>query len=201
MFSSFRPLRAALAAISVASAFLLAGCAAEKPDPAVVGGQVLAMGKAGNWAAAMPLAKRLALAYPEAPGAHYLLGKTYLHSASPHLVQAEGEFRTALAMLQRGGTLVVPWADAEAEEPLELVVRRDLALVSFRWIREAMRMNFPAAAIRERLIEAKSQVDAALKLSPGDGFLTEMRTTIDEYLAGPFKDIPPPEPPAVTPAA
>lgn len=199
MLRGIQPIFSALAALLVASAFCLVGCTAEKPDGRALAGQVLAMGKAGNWAAAMPLAKQLALAYPEAPGAHYLLGKTYLHNASPHLVQAEGEFRTALAMFHRGGAMMVPWADAEDNETFELVVRRDLALVSFRWIREAMRLNLPAAAIRDRLLDAKSQVDAALKLGPGDGFLNEMRTTIDEYLAGPFKDIPPPVP--VSPAA
>lgn len=180
---------AALVAFLLASAAVFPGCGAPPPDADALAGAIYAMGGQSKWAETMPMAKALALAYPGAAGAHYLLGKAYLHRAEPHLVQATGEFRTALAIQQRTGRQdAAPWAKTQGE--FLLALHRDLALVHFRWIHTAMQSNLPAEAIRAKLLAAKEQVDAGLKQDPNDSFLNEMRVTIDEYLSGPYKAAP-----------
>ena len=178
------PMAAALAAI----VFLAPGCGAPKPVATEISARIYKMGEAGDWAGAMPLATQFALAWPRDPAAHYLLGKAYLHSAVPALAQADGEFLTAQSLLGRKDSLAsVMWATSEE---FRLAIHRDLALVDFRWIREAMRLNFPPQAIHARLIQARGHVEAGLKLSPSDASLKQMHATIDEYLAGPYQDAP-----------
>jgi hypothetical protein len=192
----FLPVAAALAA----TALLGIGCSPSRPDAATFSAEIYRLGESGKWGDAMTRAKQLALAYPEQAGAHYLLGKAYLHRPEPHLVQAEGELKTASALLARNGKLdAVAWG---TEPEFELALRRDLALVDFRWIREAMRFNLPATEIRNKLIEARAHVEAGLKIDPEDAFLGEMRGTIEKYLTGPFKNVAPAVPPLPdTPAA
>lgn len=170
----------------VAVVLLLAGCGAPPPDAAALGARIHAMGERDQWAEALPLAKELALAYPGHAGAHYLLGKAYLHRPEPFLGQALGELRTALRITKRTGETQAPWA--AGDDNFLLGVYRGLALVHFRWIREAMGVNAPSGLIRARLLQAKTEVESGLQIDPTDSFLLEMRATIDEYLAGPFKD-------------
>lgn len=177
---------------------LLSSCGAPPPDANTLSSEIYALGEQSRWADTMPMAKALVLAYPEAAGAHYLLGKAYLHRAEPHLVQATGEFKTALAIQQRTGRQdAAPWAKTKGE--FLLAVHRDLALVHFRWIHTAMSANLPADMIRAKLLAAKEQVDAGIRQDPNDSFLNEMRTTIEEYLAGPFKEPTTPQSPPQSP--
>lgn len=178
-----------MAVLVTAITMIFSACGKPGPDADAMAAEIYALGQQSKWAETMPMAKELALAYPGHAGAHYLLGKAYLHRAEPHLVQATGEFKTALSLQQRTGKHdAAPWAKTESE--FLLAVHRDLALVHFRWIREAMGLNLPTEAIRAKLLAAKEQVDAGLAQDPNDSFLNEMRVTIDEYLAGPFKAAP-----------
>lgn len=172
---------------------LLGGCGAVPQAADTMANAVMDLGKANRWSDAMPLAKDLVIAYPGAPGAHYLLGKAYLHRPDPQLLQAEGEFKTALALHQRNGSLVaVLEPDANA---FALALFRDLALVDFRWIREAMGFNLPPAAIRDKLLEAQANVEKGLAINPEEPFLLEMQSTVRDYLDGPFKSAPSSTPP------
>lgn len=176
------------AGLYAAALVLLAGCGPTIAPVGEMANAVMELGKQNRWADAMPLAKQLVLAYPDAPGGHYLLGKAYLHRPDPQLNQAEGEFKTALALFERSNSLdavLEPSADAFA-----LALYRDLALVDFRWIREAMGFNLPAGLIRDKLIEARGHVEKGLKINPAEAFLLEMQTTVQEYLEGPFKNLP-----------
>lgn len=186
----------AITMAAAVAAIAFSGCGSPPPDPAQEAARIYQLGTAEKWPETMAPAKAYALAYPEHTGAHYLLGKAYLHRAEPHLVQAEGELKTAQALLARTERLDgVPWT--ESKEQYALQIHRDLALVDFRWIREAMRFRLPVNQIRDKLLEAKAEVEAGLKLDPKDSFLGEMKTTVDEYLSGPFKaQEAPPAPPA-----
>lgn len=188
------PRRTVALGATVAMLFM-GGCGAPPPPANAMAADVLALGKENRWPEAMPLAKHLVLAWPDAPGGHYLLGKAYLHRPDPQLLHAEGEFKTALALHRRSGSL-----DAVLEPNANaflLALYRDLALVDFRWIREAMGFNLPPAVIRDKLLEARQHVEKGLAINPQDSFLLEMQTTVREYLDGPFKNVPtltPPQP-------
>ena len=185
---------------AVGAAITFSGCGSPPPDPVQEAQRIYALGTAEKWPDTMAPAKQYALAYPEYTGAHYLLGKAYLHRAEPHLVQAEGELKTAQALLARTARLDgVPWT--ESKDQYALAIHRDLALVDFRWIREAMRFRLPVNEIRDKLLEAKAEVEAGLKLDPKDSFLGEMKTTVDEYLTGPFKATDTPAPAQASPVA
>jgi len=175
------------AMVFAAALVLLAGCGVTPPTAGELANTVMELGKANRWADAMPLAKQLVLAYPDAPGGHYLLGKAYLHRPDPQLLHAEGEFETALALFERTQSLdAVLESNADA---FALALYRDLALVDFRWIREAMGFNLPPTLIRDKLLEAKANVEKGLKINPQEAFLLEMQTTVHDYLEGPFKNI------------
>lgn len=178
--------------VLVATLGVASGCGGPVKAPSVRATEIYTMGEKGSWADTMLMAKAYAQANADDPVAHYLLGKAYLHRAEPHLAQAEGEFKTARALISReGDAAAVAW---ERPESFTLALDRDLALVAFRWIREAMRFGVEPAQIRAKLLEAQHYVDAGLKADPKDSFLGEMKGTIETYLSGPYRQAPTPPP-------
>ncbi|HPO12097.1 MAG TPA: hypothetical protein PLI09_01525 [Candidatus Hydrogenedentes bacterium] len=143
--------------------------------------QAFALGEKYQWQEAMPLVKQFLLSHPDDPAGHFLLGRCYLHNASPHLVLAKGEFETALVHLQQtqehNGLSEILTANQ-----LGAAIHRELARTMMRWSREAMQAGFPGPIIEEPLRHALDEVKKGLELDPDSKPLKEMEETLKPLL-------------------
>jgi len=174
--------------LALAAAALAQGCARPAP-PEALAAAVWTQGQENRWGEAMPQAKACVLARPDDAGAHYLLAKCYLNRPDPHLNQAEGELRFALALFERTGSPGL--VEDLVEGSFEAALHRDLALTCLRWAREGIRLRLPPDAILAKLRESRDHVGRGLAIDPQNKFLNELKEELDGITSGEGK------PPAV----
>ncbi len=133
---------------------------------------VAAGGDHQDWDQIRPEIKAYLQAHPDDPIGHYYYGLSFLHHAAPQLTYAEGEFLTALRLLE----------DLEAfpEEALAMtkaeftgLVHRKAALVYMRGYREALQLGLPQSYGLALLKKSNTQVELGLKANPDSGHLKE----------------------------
>ncbi len=168
-----------------AFALLLALCAAgcTREDPEALLERAYALGQDYAWQEARPLVVEYLHARPDSPAGHYLLGRCYLHRATPALRIALGEFDTAAAALERNGG-AHHLDDGMTTEQFRAALHKETARVHLRWCHEAMEHGLPEAGIRVRLEAALERVRRGRALDPEDAGLAEMEETLTGLLRG-----------------
>lgn len=134
--------------------------------------EVAAGGDHQDWDRVRPELQAFLIRHPDNPIGHYYYGLSFLHRSDAQLTYAEGEFLTALRLLND--------FDAFPEEDLEMtksefegLIHRKAALVYMRGYREAMALRAPQAYGMELLKKSHHHVEQGLKANPDSGHLKE----------------------------
>jgi len=161
----------ALGLVLVGTLPFLSACSAPESHARTLT-DVAAGGDHQDWDQVRPDLQAYLLERPDDPVAHYYYGLSFLHRATPQLTYAEGEFLTALRLLDS--------VDEFPEETLEMtrgefagLVHRKAALVYMRGYREALRLKLPESYGMALLEKSNTQVELGLKADPDSGHLKE----------------------------
>lgn len=177
-----------LPAWAAAVLLVVAGCAKQKDEALLK--RAYALGQEYAWEEAKPLIVDYLHRRPGSPAGHYLLGRYYLHRASPALAIALGEFEVAAADLRRrdgahGLEQEMTTRQFRAE------IHKEAARAHLRWCHAATEHGLPKNLIRKRLKAALARVRRGRALDSQDEGLAEMETTLTRLLEREDTTVPP----------
>ncbi len=172
-------IRYALLFTSVASVCTwMTGCSPPRDDGAMLA-QIAAGGDYQDWDALRPQVRDYLLHNPDDILGHYYYGLSFLHGPTPQLTFAEGEFLTALRLLEESDDFPTETAGTD-RYTFSGLIHRKTALAYMRGYREALQIGLPESYRRELLQKANDQVEKGLEASPTSIHLKEYA----EFLRG-----------------
>ncbi len=118
-----------------------------------------------SFSQAYPLARNYALAHPDSPTAHFLLGRCYANLRIPELTRAKGEFDMAAFLIRDATRMDLPDKEQTTEE-FQAAIHYETALVLARIVAEARKAGMSDQATSGILATALQHVREGICLSP-----------------------------------
>jgi len=167
------------------------GCAG--PENTVWLQQAWEYAAADSLSQAYPLARNYALAHPDSPTAHFLLGRCYANLPKPELTRAKGEFDMAAFLLRDVSRMDLPDREQTLEE-FQSAIHYETALVLVRIVAEAGKAGMSKQATSGILATALHHVREGMRLSPASQELIALEerlmATLESFGGG--NVVPPP---------
>lgn len=161
-------------------ASFLASCA-PPPDDIEPLAAITEAGDHQNWEVTRSIVQAHLLRHPDDILGHYYFGLSYLHTQSPQLTIAEGEFLTALRLLDQSEASSILFAGMDRDQ-LKGQIHRKAALVYMRGFREGTRLGLPESYTVDLLEKAYEQVENGLQANPESSHLKEYEEFLRETL-------------------